>query len=487
VVNALPTPTYGAGYVEQRRSFLYKKIIATFPARQADPILLYGDIEGEFLRLTNAGLLTSEEGSVYSVLDFGVVGDGITDDTAALNAAAAKVTALNSKNTLYIPANNYKITGKVMISCQLDATEATFQYYGTGDALVIGDDTALNKVTFTCTYRLPQVYNMSRVSGWDGTSVGVRLVNLNVCKVYVTRIQDFEYGLVAYGKGGGFAYNETWLGYLKDNHVNFRGTADSTGWSNQNNYYGGRLEVTAAKGSVYDDVNCISILLDTASGTVSAPNNNTFHGTSLEGDRYQYYRIDNAGRYNRFINCRYESYGSAVPRIRYRTTATDNTIDGGYDSWKAVEIWDDSTVGSGGTIRDGVGGFYRQANTAGQVIPTAVNTLVTTWSSTGLNKLTYDGAGNFTPRVGTWRIKAKVTFANNATGVRKAFLTAAGSTIDVDEKIAGSTTQTMMVYGTFKFNGAQTFSVSVYQNSGADLALVTSSPYVKLEAEWLGY
>lgn len=427
------------------------------------------------------------KGEIYiNAKDYGVIGDGVADDTASLNSAAATAYGVSPKATLYIPDGVVcKTTGKVSIRCNLRASGATINYTGTGDALVIGDDTGSNLVTFEASYYLPSVYNKSRVTGWDGTSVGIRLVNLNACKVWNTRIQDFETGLMVYGKGGGCVYNDISLGHLIDNHVNLRGDADSSGWSNQNNYYGGRLEVTSAKGSVYDDVNCVSVMLTSASVTAPA-NNNTFYGVSLEADRYQYYRIDVAGRYNTFVNCRFESAVGATPRVCYRSTSSSNLILNGYDSWKIVEVWDNVATGPGGTIQDGVGGNYRQISTAGQVIPTAVNTTIV-WPNTGLARIAYDGAGNFTPRVGTWRIKARAAFAANATGTRKLLLACGGSVKDIDERPAVAATQSMMVSATFKFDGTKTFNVQAYQNSGADLALNAFTPYVNLEAEYLGY
>ena len=49
------------------------------------------------------------DGAVASVIDFGAVGDGTTDDTAAIQAA------LNASNTVYLPAGSYKITDKLTL------------------------------------------------------------------------------------------------------------------------------------------------------------------------------------------------------------------------------------------------------------------------------------------------------------------------------------------------------------------------------------
>ena len=60
-----------------------------------------------------------------SVKDFGAVGDGVTDDTAAIQAAINYCTSLsNRKQTLYFPANNaatsYRITASLVITGRLN-------------------------------------------------------------------------------------------------------------------------------------------------------------------------------------------------------------------------------------------------------------------------------------------------------------------------------------------------------------------------------
>jgi len=52
------------------------------------------------------------DGQYLSATDFGATGDGITDDTSALNAAYAA--AATSKQNLYIPAGNYLFTSQLV-------------------------------------------------------------------------------------------------------------------------------------------------------------------------------------------------------------------------------------------------------------------------------------------------------------------------------------------------------------------------------------
>lgn len=69
-----------------------------------------------------------------SVKDFGAVGDGVADDTAAIQAA---INAVN-KGVLYFPPGNYKITSMVTITKngQNDSTQSCLEIQATGAKLV---------------------------------------------------------------------------------------------------------------------------------------------------------------------------------------------------------------------------------------------------------------------------------------------------------------------------------------------------------------
>jgi len=49
-------------------------------------------------------------GAVINVLDYGAIGNGIADDTAAITAA---VTAASAGSTVYFPVGTYKVTSGI--------------------------------------------------------------------------------------------------------------------------------------------------------------------------------------------------------------------------------------------------------------------------------------------------------------------------------------------------------------------------------------
>ena len=52
------------------------------------------------------------DGTPVNVLDFGAVGDGVADDTVAIQAAIDSIT----KGEVYFPAGTYKVTATIDIT-----------------------------------------------------------------------------------------------------------------------------------------------------------------------------------------------------------------------------------------------------------------------------------------------------------------------------------------------------------------------------------
>lgn len=65
------------------------------------------------------------QGAVVNVLDFGAIGDGTTDDTAAIQAAVDSVT----NGTVYFPNGTYKITNTITID---GSTKLSLNFVGNG-------------------------------------------------------------------------------------------------------------------------------------------------------------------------------------------------------------------------------------------------------------------------------------------------------------------------------------------------------------------
>lgn len=427
---------------------------------------------------------------VVNVKDYGAVGDGVADDTVAIITAEAATMALGGDAKLLIPSGRYMTTGAVWFRCNLDASQATIRYYGSGVAVVVGDDRSAAISTARRTFRLPRVVCMNRGNnGWDGTSVGVKCVNLNTCEVHVPFIQDFETGLLVYGYGGGMAHTTFHLGALWENHQNLVLSSDASGYSNQNLFLNGRLQHSTTKGAVLNDQNAKQVFL-TGEGVPSEganagrPNNNTFLNTSFEGHNVAYYKADIDGRYNMFLNCRWETQSTA-PRVLYRETARWNKIDGGYNA-NTIEETFLGTMG-GGEMRDHMGGYGRSRPVSGQTVPHSAWTPIA-WDAPTARRLSLKAeTKEFIPRPGRWMIQASITFAPNDTGRRIARLNFGGQIVDLAEAPGLGGRTTLKLSTTQLFDGVKGVKVEANQTSGADLGLESSPAYAIFQAEYLGY
>ena len=70
-----------------------------------------------------------------SVKDFGAVGDGVTNDTAAIQAAATYCAA-NSKSLLFVSGATYLTSGTISINCDVYGNNSTIKGY----LIVAADD-----------------------------------------------------------------------------------------------------------------------------------------------------------------------------------------------------------------------------------------------------------------------------------------------------------------------------------------------------------
>src|SRR5699024_3851110 len=214
-------------------------------------------------------------------------------------------------------------------------------------------------------YRLPRVINRTRPSsGWDGTTIGVKCVNLNTCVLDVPFIQDFETGLLMYGYSQGCSYNTVQLGSLWDNHKNLVIDSNEDGWSNQTLYLGGRLQHSLNKGAFENDPDAYQIKI----GGTTASSNNTFINTSVEGYNLSKYRVHLNGSFNAFINNRFENHSPQPPKVFYESGANYNKIIGGYHTHTLVEEFADTGT-RGGNIDDGVAPIFKGTLTENQLIP----------------------------------------------------------------------------------------------------------------------
>lgn len=141
---------------------------------------------------------------VVSVKDFGAVGDGVADDTAAIQAAINYCTSLsNRKQTLYFPANNagayYKITSTLTISGRLnivgDGEFSTIIYadgFSAGQYILDFDNLAGSGIEFGGVQQIT-------IRGSNTNANGVRLKNASYWTFKNVQLRTLTVGIYITG------------------------------------------------------------------------------------------------------------------------------------------------------------------------------------------------------------------------------------------------------------------------------------------------
>ena len=172
---------------------------------------------------------------------YGAVGNGSTNDQAAIQAAATAATSAGKKLVL-TKGKNYRINSTVVIKCDLDAAGATISTPQNSNFIAIqyGDNTGLLEYR---TADFPDVTTSKSAYGWAySSSIGVKLYNLTNSKVRMGRIVNFYDGILLTAVGGhGACYNIIELGRLENNKRNLHviGGEDISSWANENVFIGG--------------------------------------------------------------------------------------------------------------------------------------------------------------------------------------------------------------------------------------------------------
>lgn len=158
-------------------------------------------LTGSYSIDTNAHLRTTKGNFnlTVNVRDYGAVGDGATDDRAAINSAIA---ALVSHGTLYFPAGKYRITGGVTAFASLSYITVT------GDGAEIYNDSGAsgaNTLVFDTTCSHIDVRNLAftGTASVRGNGIHIRMgaSYSTIENCYFQGCSDFGV-LVSYGNGG---------------------------------------------------------------------------------------------------------------------------------------------------------------------------------------------------------------------------------------------------------------------------------------------
>ena len=285
-------------------------------------------------------------------------------NAATFNAAPvfnrASVDCYNKKRKLMAYGTFYT-TATIVITSDCDLSQVdinTTANLGVDVRNVV--DTATIKRLISNNIMLPRTvkYTPNPSTGWTTNTVGIKLTNLYSCKVWFGRTTGFETNIHIYSDGTGNVYNEYFMGWCENGKVNLLLSANDTGWTNENNFYGGRFSHESAEGTNVAGTRHIKI-----ANALSGINNNMFIKPSIEGNVAEYH-LENGGSYNTFIQARWEAQ---PPKVLYYSDdnlssavnlGNYNLILGGYEV-DSIEI---TKIGTKSKFVNRLIGFNRELN-----------------------------------------------------------------------------------------------------------------------------
>lgn len=242
----------------------------------------------------------------------------LLNDYTALQAAA---TAAASAGTKLVASGTITTSSTLTVQCDADLEKLTINYSGTGACVTFGDATT---AFFRRTIRMPKVIATAKTgTGWTAVAgtVGIDVVNAYSCTIHVPYANNFETGLRVRGAASNGTQQSTFmLGHLDNNKVNMRFTGTSTGWANQNHFYGGRCSHNSGEGSQVAGTR--HVLFENIANPV---NGNQFFGTSLESPDVVEYHIEAANTtWCTFWGSRFENTGGDTHRRLLSSGASKN-------------------------------------------------------------------------------------------------------------------------------------------------------------------
>lgn len=208
-------------------------------------------------------------GAAMSIKDFGAMGDGVTDDTAAIQEA------VNTASTLYIPAGTYIVSAPISIPISAEI-------YGCGLPSMIKVNADFDGFVFTTTDNRHVYFHDFRIYGKDHTVNGIK-VNLSYENSILSNmyIDSCKGTLLELGNADGTHLSENCV----VSNCTFNATSESGAWNkpivrilNQNElrFHGNRLQFANANRQN-------AVCLEMIGVRTSTLDSNIFYGSLIEG------------------------------------------------------------------------------------------------------------------------------------------------------------------------------------------------------------
>lgn len=219
-------------------------------------------------------------GEVLSARDFGAVGDGVTDDGPALQAAMNAAAA--SGKHLVIGEGSFRSTMPLLLggaAAGLTMRGAILHAGPAGTAaLTLGDGGAVRNATKL--YQGLRVIRAS-VSDWlNEADIGLVLRNLDASFVEIRQVEGFTIGIRTLGVERGFEDSSIHLGRIVNNRIGLDiRTETAAAWNTSMRYYGGHFAIAS---SLHTDKDRFGVRLSAAPGAYVAHNRHVFFAPGFE-------------------------------------------------------------------------------------------------------------------------------------------------------------------------------------------------------------
>ena len=276
-----------------------------------------------------------ENSKTVNVLDFGVVGDGVADDTSKIQSVS---NTLNDGDTIIFPEGAYRTTDTITIKKSITikmrgyilADHANIGIlFKNGDVQGNFSSRTTNKKSILDA-EVDLIRQKNKGYETQSTAIGVEMWNVYYGTFNIKRLENNHTGLKLignkYGTGyAGTSYCKFFVGLISSRTTNIlmqaSGSGGLEGYVTQNQFYSGSL----SGGDSSDTSGTTHVFMNNIGSSVI--NANIFFGTSFEGHyetAFKAVKSDN----NRFNDCRFE-----MPKIKYLfhyTNSRFNEISSGY-------------------------------------------------------------------------------------------------------------------------------------------------------------
>jgi len=273
-----------------------------------------------------------------SVNDFGAVGDGVTDDTAAIQAAIDSLPSVSPPTNgipclSFVPGKFYKITDNgtygLLINKKIiiEGNGAFIDYRGSQRAIRISSDQVTLQNLTIVDFGQSLSAAMSTLSG-----TGIQIINSQYCRFYNVRVERYAFGFSFYAQNGACANHDCYSCDAVNNNYNVHMAYDDTNYPTglsyvtKINWYGGSAQVLSPTFSSFVGSRGIS-MVNPRGDSGYVVDGIVFHGVLTEG--YAERKLYTEAKWCAFYDCYWDVQGPTTTDIEFTAGADNNRIAGG--------------------------------------------------------------------------------------------------------------------------------------------------------------